>query len=310
MKLARVWTGASIAAGLAMALLAIAAQAQTYSVLHSFTDGLDGGYPYAGVTRDSEGNLYGTTVSGGPSNVGTIFKMSKTGKLTVVYSFDCYNGNACVAETGVIRDPKGNLYGTTSAGGAYGFGTVFQLSKPPKETAVLYSFPEWEGRNGPNGVIRDAKGNLYGTTPYGGTYGFGMVIKVDKFGNETTLYNFTGFTDGANPYAGVVRDAEGNLYGTTFDGGSKKCPKGSGGCGWGNIFKLSKTGKETVLYTFTGTEWGPRGVVLDAEGNLYGTSFGGAYGYGTVFKLDGSRKLTVLYSLSPAEGDGPIGVIR
>ncbi len=127
----------------------------------------------------------------------------------------------------------------------------------------------------------DAQGNLYGTTYYSGAYGNGTVFKVDTTGRETVLYSFANNPDGANPYAGVVLDAKGNLYGTTFRGGAYS--------DWGTVFKVDATGSETVLHSFAdGLDGGHpyAGVVLDSQGSLYGTTYmGGASIYGTVFAL-------------------------
>jgi uncharacterized repeat protein (TIGR03803 family) len=125
--------------------------------------------------------------------------------------------------TDLLRDSAGNLYGTTGLGGASGQGVVFKLDPTGTET-VLYSFA-----GGPDGalpwagLIQDSTGNLYGTTVTGGTSGYGVVFKVDTTDTETVLYSFTGGTDGANPYAGVIRDSAGNLYGTTLYGGLTGC---------------------------------------------------------------------------------------
>jgi uncharacterized repeat protein (TIGR03803 family) len=202
------------------------------TVLHSFTGtGGDGGNPYAGLIRDAEGNLYGTTSAGGTSDAGTVFKLSKTGKETVLYSFP---GNVgAVPYAGLVRDAAGNLYGTTIAGGEFGYGTVFELSTTGKDT-ILYSFTGIgdDGIHPYGGLVRDAEGNLYGTTFAGGASGYGTVFKLSKTNTETVLYSFTGTPDGVYPEAGVVRDAKGNLYGTTYYGGSEACYDGYPyGCG-------------------------------------------------------------------------------
>ncbi len=159
--------------------------------------------------------------------------------------------------------------------------------------SVLHSFTGPSDGAGLTGSVLDAKGNLYGTTIYGGDsacdppYGCGTVFKVDASGKETVLYSFTGTGgDGALPFAGLVLDAKGNLYGTTAGGGDLAC-NAPNGCG--TVFRLDTTGKETVLYSFTGSTDGsgtPSGLVLDAQGNLYGTTrHGGTYDNGTVFML-------------------------
>jgi len=251
------------------------------TVLYSFTGGADGGQPWAGVVRDSAGNLYGTTDLGGTANKGVVYKLDATGHETVLYSFTGADG--ANPEAGVIRDPAGNLYGTTGGGGAVGYGTVFKLDSTGRET-VLYSFGRWPDAFFPRaGVILDSAGNLYGTTPSGGMNNQGVVYKIDTAGHETLLHTFTGLGDGGQPYAGVIRDSTGNVYGTTIAGGT------GGIVGAGVVYKLDTTGQFTVLYNFTGGADGGQpfaGVIRDSAGNLYGTTNGGGTGgRGVVFKI-------------------------
>jgi uncharacterized repeat protein (TIGR03803 family) len=280
------------------------------TVLHSFTGGADGGYPNAGVIGDSAGNLYGTTCQGGTANVaapygyGVVYKVDTTGRQTVLHSFTG-GADGGYPNAGVIGDSAGNLYGTTYGGGTTGKGVVYKLDVTGKET-VLYSFPAGaDGENPHAGVIGDSAGNLYGTTTSGGTPNAGVVYKVDSAGHETVLYTFTGGADGGYPYAGVIRDSAGNLYGTTNWGGT---------AGAGVVYLLDTTGHETVLYSFTGGADGgvPNGVIRDPAGNLYGTtSGGGTANAGVVYKLDTTGQETVLYSFTGgADGGVPNGVIR
>ena len=273
-------------------------QAKTEKVLHSFTGGTDGANPYAGVVLDKKGNLYGMTPLGGSSYSGTVFKVSPTGTETVLYTF---TGGTDGANPygGLVLDQNGNLYGTTSGGGASGLGTVFQLTPTGTET-VLHSFSGGsDGANPYGSLIFDTQGYLCGTTYYGGTSNLGTVFKMTVSGSETLLYSFTG-ADGAHPLAGVVVDAQNNLYGTTFGGGI-------GGGGNGAVFEVSSSGAETVLYSFTGSPDGAQpkaGLILDAQGNLYGTTAnGGNSVFGTVFKVTPSGTETVLYSFTGG-GDG------
>lgn len=235
----------------------------------------------------------------------------------VLYSFcpgaTCTDGQSPFA--GLIMDSAGNLYGTTIEGGATatanppGFGAVFKLT-PNGTESVLYSFA-----GGPNdgdipfaGLIMDGSGNLYGTTLYGGQYGFGAVFKLTN-GTETVLYSFTGGSDGANPYAGLIMDASGNLYGTASAGGNTAagCINSLGTSGCGTVFKLTPNGSTfTVLYTFTGGSDGANptaGLIMDTSGNLYGTTSQGGNAFGTVFELTPSEFGTAgpippLYSFS------------
>jgi uncharacterized repeat protein (TIGR03803 family) len=194
---------------------------------------------------------------------------------------------------GLVRDAAGNLYGTTSYGGAggcpfgQGCGVVFKFDPTGNETLV-HSFAGSPADGGvPSGglpsadLVRDAAGNLYGTTYSGGASGYGIVFKLDTADQETILHSFAGPpTDGGYPNAGLVRDAAGNLYGTTSYGGSASP--------FGVVFKLDTAGRETILHNFFGYEgaFPYAGLVRDAAGNLYGTTYsGGASDSGVVFKL-------------------------
>jgi len=315
-------TALALAIMLVPAILATgSAQSQTYteSVLHTFTNAPDGASP-TGSVLDAKGNLYGTTDYGGdsacdaPYGCGTVFKLDTTGKETVLYSFTGAGGDGANPWAGLVLDAKGNLYGTTTAGGNLacsapdGCGTVFKLDTTGKES-VLYSFiGSPDGSKPESGLVLDAKGNLYGTTRDGGAYDNGTVFELDTTGNESVLYSFTGGADGSTPEAKVVRDAQGNLYGMTKVGGAY---------GYGTVFELNTTGNETVLYSFAGGTDGsdPRGpVLLDTQGNLYGMTDNGGdlacvpadggYGCGTVFKLDTAGNITVLYAFTGTGGGG------
>jgi len=283
------------------------AQAQTFKVLYAFQGGSDGANPYDyGTMVLYKGNLYGTTTLGGASTNGTVFQVNAaTGSETVLYSFtggtDGINPFA-----GLIRDSAGNLYGTTNAGGAQGDGTVFQVNS----TGTLMQLHSFTGADGysPNGpLVRDTAGDLYGTTegyttPKGG--GVGTVFKLDTAGTHTTLHRFKGRPDGADPQGGLIL-YKGDLYGTTIVGGTYDK---------GTIFKVSaKTGKEAVLYGFTGGSDGsaPAGLISDGNGNLYGTTEVGGNGNGGVifeYNIAASQE-TVLYSfiLSEPAGEVPYG---
>jgi len=240
------------------------------------------GQPTGGVTRDSAGNLYGTTFIGQADvyfGYGVVYKVDPTGHATVLHNFT--NGaDGALPYGGVTLDSKGNLYGTASSGGTSGAGVVFKLDPSGNET-VLYTFTGGPDGGFPyGGLIRDSAGNLYGTTNGGGAAGAGVVFKIDTSGNETVLYSFTGGADGGFPLAGPIRDSVGNLYGTT---------NGGGAAGAGVVFKIDTSGNETVLHTFTGGADGAvpfAGVVLGPNGNLYGTTIGGGEtNVGVVFEI-------------------------
>jgi uncharacterized repeat protein (TIGR03803 family) len=278
------------------------------TVLHHFTGGADGGNPYAGVIRDSVGNLYGTTFYGGTTNTGVVYKIDTAGKETVLYNFQG-GTDGRYPFGGVVMDPAGNLYGTTYIGGTSGDGVVYKLD-PAGNFSVLHNFSGSDGAFPFAGVILDSAGNLYGTNRLFGPTSFGGVLyKLDTSGNLTVLHNFSGGgVDGYGPQAEVISDSAGNLYGTTVYGGV-------GSANAGAVYKVDPTGLETVVYSFSGGADGahPNSPVFrDAAGNLYGTTLsGGAANQGVVFKLDPTGQETVLYTFTGgADGGVPYaGVI-
>jgi uncharacterized repeat protein (TIGR03803 family) len=199
----------------------------TLTTLYSFcsTDYCeDGQWPIAGVIQGAHGNFYGTTYYGGAGVYGTVFQLTPSGTLTILYSFCSQNGCTDGAEpaAGVIQGTDGSFYGTTTAGGAHGGGTVFQLT-PSGTLSTLYSFCSrakcTDGAVPDAGVIHGSDGNFYGTTEYGGSNNDGTVFRLAPSGTLTTLYSFTGGTTAANPFAGLIQGSDGNFYGTTYYGG-------------------------------------------------------------------------------------------
>jgi uncharacterized repeat protein (TIGR03803 family) len=280
------------------------------TVLHSFGAQSTDGYGPGGLTLDSAGNLYGTTEFGGAYRSGTVFKVTPDGTEIVLYSFGATLTDGLNPFAGAILDSAGNLYGTTADGGSLRNGTVFRVDPSGTET-VLYSFAGYpsDGATPTGSLVRDAAGNLYGTTSSGGSMNYGVVFKLDATGKETLLHDFVGLADGATP-GDLVRDASGNLYGPA-GGGVGRC---------GVVFKVDTTGKLTLLHTFTGhgDGSGPESLTL-YKGDLYGTTgYGGApicnfregIGCGVVFKLNTSGKLTVLYQLTGGkDGATPVSVL-
>jgi uncharacterized repeat protein (TIGR03803 family) len=283
-----------------------------------------GADPVGGVIRDSAGNLYGTTSSeGGNLDFGTVFKLSPSGSLTTLHTFG-FGEAGDSPQAGLIMDSSGNLYGTT-AQGFQDSGSVFKLS-PSGAITYLHKFAGHEGAFPTAGLIMDHSGNLYGTTQDGGAYGVGTVFKLSSSGVLTTLTSFSpinAFTglnrDGAYPFGGLVMDSNGNLYGTTDNGGAFGVPPnpslGQAGTGFGTIFKISPDGTFTNLHNFTGTDgaFSQAGLIRDSSGNLYGTTAsGGTHGFGSVFELSPSGTLTTLYSFPFAgPGDSPVaGLVR
>ena len=297
------------------------AQAQTYTVLHAFTDGNDGANPYAGVTVDQGGNLYGTAEYGGSGHCGNVFRlklMNSVWTLTNLYEFHLTDG--CAPGAKVVFGPNGTLYGTTASGGPANAGTVFQL-QPPIRTCptslclwhetILYNFLGGNADGlGPSGdpVVFDAAGNLYGTTTTGGIGGCddntcGTAYQLSPSGGSwtETILQFFGGSSGAIPH-GVILDTAGHLYGTSYYD-----PQG----GDGTVFELTKTGGAwslTNLYIFQnlGEGAGPwAGLVRDQQGNLYGSTGGfGANGAGTIFKIDTADNFSVIYALTNPGGQG------
>ena len=288
-------------------------QAQNFQIIYNFTDGVDGGSPYAALTMDRAGNLYGTNAVAGLDGGGTVFELKyRTSGWTFapLYEFT-WNRDGARPEAQVIFGPDGAVYGTATAGGMGNHGVVFRLT--PRATGCVTALCFWsentlhqftgmpDGHYPASEVVFDAAGSLYGTTAYGGSSNQGAVYKLSPSGGgwtETVLYSFGG-SSGANPFSGVIFDNTGNLYGTTKTGGAS----------YGTVYQLTPSGSgwvENTIYTFQGGAdgggpWG--GLIFDQSGNLYGTT----YTLGRVFKLTPTGNgwsYTVLYTFG---GTGPNG---
>jgi uncharacterized repeat protein (TIGR03803 family) len=314
------------------------------TVIHNFRGGADGSQPRAALVMDSSGNLYGTTLLGGPANEGVVFELTPgkgTWTETVLHTFTgAPDGSQPYA--GLLMGAGGVLFGTTSGGGAKGRGTVFRLapSSGGWTESVLYSFTgKGDGGSPRGGLIADAGGNLYGTTAGGGVAGCdiaafgkgcGTVFELSSVNGgwqETVLYSFTGTAgDGANSVAALLFDGSGNLYGTTQYGGTGACLYQGATAGCGTVFELSPIGaawQEKALYAFTSNsaDDGAEPVaplVFDSAGNLYGTTAGGGNGFdrsafggdGTVFELspvNGTWQEAVLHYFDGNDGARPTG---
>jgi len=263
---------------------------QVETVLYSFagSNGSDGCNPSAGLAMDSQGNLYGSTSYGGNyGEGGTLFRLDPNGIETVLYVFSI----GANPGSNLILDDAGNLYGTATRGGDYGCGTLFKLD-PNGVMSILHSFACGSNRDGsaPCGVLlKDAAGNLIGSTEKGGVYnyyGYGSIFEYQPDGAYSKLHVFFWQRDpGYWPMNGVMEDKKGNLYGTTLIGGDRsKCY----GQGCGSVFGLSPEGKVRTLHVFAEEDGGRSysSLIQDADGSLYGTaSIGGEYGYGVVFKI-------------------------
>ena len=266
--------------------------AANLTTLVSF-DGANGANPVNGLVFDVVGNLYGTTSKGGTNNAGTIYRLdSATKHLSTLASFTGNNGNGPLGS--FVVDSTGNVYGSTTSGGSSNRGTVFEYSASSKQLSAIVNFDGSNGIGPQGGLVADSLGNLYGTTPLAAGDGYGNVFRVAAGSHEfSTIVNFTG-QDGALPFGSLIFDSDGNLYGTTNNGGADFA---------GNIFKVSTlTNKLKTIAMFDNTNGNSplAGVVSDSDGNLYGTaSGGGAYNRGTVFKVAaGTNEITTLYSFT------------
>jgi uncharacterized repeat protein (TIGR03803 family) len=278
-------------------LLSITAEAQTLTVLHTFTGGADGYEPFAGVTLDQQGRIYGTAYQGGIHEAGVVFRLVRGGEgwtLSPIYSFGSQNHDGSTPYSRVVFGPGGLLYGTTLYGGAEDYGTVFSLQPPatacrsvlcPWIETILYSFTDGADGAFPEfgDLTFDQAGNIYGTTEAGGSSNGGVVFKLARSGSgwtQSVIWNFTGGNDGSGPISGVLFDNVGNLYGTTGGGGSR---------GSGTVYELSPTQSgwsETTLYSFTGDMGaGSGGLTMDAHGNLFGITGGLDGGFSAAYEL-------------------------
>ncbi len=266
----------------------------------------NGAYSFGNLIADSGGNLYGTTDQGGTNGYGTVFQIAAgTNALSDIVSFniggDGTQGTSPVA--GLIADSSGNLYGTTMGGGVNFDGTVFEVAAGTHALTTLAAFNETNGETPSAGLIFDAKGNLYGTTSEGGAKGDGTVFEIAAGTHAlTTLVSFTG-ANGEKPGAGLVLDANGNLYGTTQQGGQH---------GDGTVFEIAN-GTQTLstLVAFKGTNGSTPdgGLMFDSSGNLFGTTLlGGTHNDGSVFEIAaGTNAFSTLASFDSANGRSPVG---
>ena len=261
------------------------------NVRYDFTSANNGGINPDVLVQGNDGNFYGTTVHGGNANLGTIFKITSTGVLTTLVSFNGVNGSG---PSTLIQGSDGNFFGTTRFGGSFNDGTIFMITP----TGVLTTLVSFTGANGAQPVaalVQGSDGNFYGTTDWGGSANLGTAFKVTPDGILTTFGSFNG-TNGGNPVASLVQGRDGNFYGTTLGAGS------------GTIFKMTPAGALTTLVSFSGGmgAYPYAGLVQGSDGNFYGTTLaGGSGGAGTVFKVTPAGVLTTLVSFNGANGASP-----
>ncbi len=283
-------------------------RAQSFNVIHNFTGGTDGANPMNGLMLGASGYMYGTTSAGGAYNNGTVFRIAPQGNFQTIYAFEG-GADGSTPQSFLIEDSAGHLYGTTSAGGAFGGGTVFRITNNTK--TILHNFGSGSDGSAPlGGLVFDRAGNLYGTTSAGGANGNGAVFMLSPRGivwGETVLYSFGTGTDGAIPYAGVTLDSAGDVLGTTSAGGSS---------GYGTIFELSKQNSwaETIVYNFTNQDDGAvpyAGLIADGLGNFYGAATeGGSQGGGSIFELTPSGSGWNFTAFQSLPGSGISGTFR
>jgi len=298
------------------------------TVLHSFTGGAGGSGPLAGLFRDSEGNFYGTTWNCAPSTIppcGTVFKLDTSKVFSVIYVF---NGPGDGSQpNSKLVSINGELYGTTVAGGtgpcSFGCGTIYKVSKTGSES-VLYSFRGRVDGTGPQGLVRDSAGNLYGATFQSCTtnipslqdsddcgLGFGNVFELDTHGTFKVIHTFNYPAEGGGPVRRVIRDVNGIIHGTTESGGDSNC-----NCGV--VYRLDANGNETILHKFFGRQSGsmPYGGLLDVAGTLFGTTIsdGGDLSCplndhcAVLFQVGKSGHYTVLHHFTGGiDGLSPVG---
>jgi len=258
----------------------------SFTLLFSF-NGTNGNYPGGGLVQGSDGNFYGTAGFGGANGYGTVFKITPTGSLTTVVQFNA-SGNGGNPSSGLIIGQDGNFYGCTGGGGAYGYGTVYQLT-PSGNVTTLHSFNNSDGWV-PNSLRQTADGNFYGTCNQGGlgNYGgCGTLFKLSPTGSFTTLHFFSG-PDGINPQGPLVLAADGNFYGVTEYGGNPSNVPGGNNVGNGTVFSMTPGGQISTLTAFTYANGRvPIGSLLPySDGSFYGVTFsGGTYTGGTIYKI-------------------------
>jgi uncharacterized repeat protein (TIGR03803 family) len=279
-----------------------------YSTLYEFTGGKDGAHPFAPLIQGLDGELYGTTYGGGASAEGTVFKISTNGQLTTLHSFSGGDDGA-YPYSSLVQVEGGSLYGTASAGGG-GYGTIFRLTTNGTFTA-LYEFSDTnDGAYPYAGMILADDGNLYGTTVAGGgsssATGYGTVFQFTLGGTLTTLYRFSG-GDGAYPYGRLAQGANGNLFGITS---GTAFGSGVAALSFGTVFEITYGGTFTALYSFAGGSDGANpyaGLFQGSDGNLYGTTTGGATNSGNLFSMTVGGVLTALEALNGGNGSEPYG---
>lgn len=278
----------------------ISTSGNNYSVIQSFADW--GKNPTADLVAGDDGNLYGTTSSGGTYGFGTIFRMAPTGAITILKQFD-YTNDGGYPYGELTKATDGNFYGVTSGGGTNSYGTIFKITPDGIFTVLKHLNIATDGSNPRGRMVQASDGNFYGMTYGGGAKGFGTIFKITSTGVFTTIHSLDKTTEGSNSYSGLTLGKDGNLYGATYYGGSFD---------YGTVFKCTTTGTLTVLRHLNApTDGGNcQSELLQAsDNNFYGVCYnGGAGGSGTIFKVTSTGTFTVLRSLTwTTDGSNPLG---
>jgi len=250
----------------------------TFTTLASFA-GTNGANPYAAPVQGADGFFYGTTFQGGSQNQGTVYALAADGTLVSLYSFTGASDGANPSAS-LVQGGDGSFYGTTTVGGAAGYGTVFRIT-PGGTFTNLHSFAGPEGRSPAGALALSCTGNLYGLTAAGGASDKGTVFMITPAGGLTTLYSFTGGLDGYTPAGALVQGPDGTFYGVT------KYSTQSGSDLFGTVFSITPSGAFATLHKFVPPEgfYPSAGLVLSVDGNLYGTTFSDLNGRGTMFRV-------------------------
>lgn len=303
MRNTRIWGLCGLAALLLNLVTTV--QAQTYSVVYNFGDVFrDAVSPdYSGIiAQGRDGSLFSTTPYGGQNGAGTVFKVSASGQVSVLYSFNNTDGQYPYG--GLTLGPDGDFYGTTySGGGSFNGGVIFKVTAEGKLT-VLHTFAPGEGVQALAPPVIGEDGNLYGTTRAGGANGHGSIYRISPSGQFKTIYSFDS-VHGAVPIAPLIVGTDENFYGTTWEGGK---------AGIGTVFRMTAKGSVSVVHSFNWTDgaypYGP--LVQGADGNLYGTAAqGGSGGFGTVFKVSTKGVFKTLHSFAAGDQQYPqVGVVQ
>jgi uncharacterized repeat protein (TIGR03803 family) len=279
-----------------------ASPAGVLTTVYNFTGGADGAQPKGGLVLGSDGNFYGTTEKGGANLAGTVFKVTPAGTLTTLHAFTGKTDGKAPS-SGLLLGANGNFYGTTSAGGANGDGTIFEINSTGK-AKTLYGFAGAPAGSQFNGaLVQAANGTLYGTTVFGGAYGAGSIYTLTSAGAFSTLYSFPNGVSGAFPYAPLAQGVNTDFYGTAEQGGATDD---------GIIFSLTPGGTLATLYNFVGGADQGRplaGLLQASDGNLYGTTLGlnAPKDVGTIFKITPAGALTTLHTFAETDGAYPYG---